>query len=564
MGLFEKNDIALWPQCMDKYMNFWIARGSKSLQNADKISIEKHSAIQTDGNVSRKCNVSFFKRKLKNGDEKSREWLCFSPSLGKLFCFYCKLQNLSNSQFCTEGYYDWKNAATRLVQHEMSESHSQARRPFLTRLDQRSILECQLRKQIDDEKHYWREILKRLIAVIVHLCIRGKPFRGDNEILGSPHNGVYLGSLELIATFDSFLRTHIQKHGNAGRGNTSYLSSKICNELREILARRVFEEIINRIKVSKYYSISLDSTVDESHVDQLVIVFRYIERNGDPVERFLTFLPNQCHKGIEMFQGLTNILEKNNLRIQDCRGQSYDNASPMSGKFQGLQSRVKGVNKFAAWVPCFGHSLNLIGTDAMNSCPESKSFFSFLEQIYTFFTYSTERYANLCEALQSASEQLPQRERILIPKRVSTTRWSSRADAIRALIKGYSQIKNVLFGFSDSNSEALGLYKAMNKLETGIYIVMWDHLLGQINRACQKLQNQTSDFNTSHELLKSLVAVIKNHRESFDYFENQAKQLTGTDEYTESQKRKCRPNVRIPWIMAKRRPLHYRSEKIFI
>jgi hypothetical protein len=69
----------------------------------------------------------------------------------------------------------------------------------------------------------------------------------------------------------------------------------------------------------------VDSTPDEGHIDQLTLVFRNMEESG-PVERFVTFMPNRGHKAADIFKALADFLEKHNLSIQDCRGQSYDNA----------------------------------------------------------------------------------------------------------------------------------------------------------------------------------------------------------------------------------------------
>ena len=102
-----------------------------------------------------------------------------------------------------------------------------------------------------------------MISVIVFISARGLAFRGENETLGSPRNGNYLGILELVAEYDEFLRDHIKAHGNRGSGHTNYLSSTICEEVVQIIGKRVFNEVISRIKQSKYYSISLDSTPDE-------------------------------------------------------------------------------------------------------------------------------------------------------------------------------------------------------------------------------------------------------------------------------------------------------------
>ena len=125
---------------------------------------------------------------------------------------------------------------------------------------------------------------------------RGLGFRGDDEIIGSTRNGNYLGTLELIAQFDPFLNEHIKKYGNAGRGIPSYLSSTICNEFIDVMGQKVLKIIVAEIQESKYFSISVDSTPDVTHVDQLTFTFRYVKQDG-PVERFVKFIPIARHTG---------------------------------------------------------------------------------------------------------------------------------------------------------------------------------------------------------------------------------------------------------------------------
>ena len=47
------------------------------------------------------------------------------------------------------------------------------------------------------------------------------------------------------------------------------------------------------------------------------------------------------------------------INFIDCRGQSYDNASNMSGQYNGMQAHFKKVNPLA--IPCAAHSLNFWG-----------------------------------------------------------------------------------------------------------------------------------------------------------------------------------------------------------
>ena len=102
-------------------------------------------------------------------------------------------------------------------------------------------------QQAEQVENYWRSVLKRLISVIKFSCERGLALRGENEIMGSAANGNYLGMLELLAQYDDFLKQHIQRHANLGSGHTNYLSSTICEELVQLMGKRVLEEIVSRI-----------------------------------------------------------------------------------------------------------------------------------------------------------------------------------------------------------------------------------------------------------------------------------------------------------------------------
>lgn len=62
--------------------------------------------------------------------------------------------------------------------------------------------------------------------------------------------------------------------------------------------------------------------------------------NFSPVERFLTFIPNCGHKGTEMAEALLDFIQQQEIDIQDCRDQSYDNAPNMSGKYKGMQAVI--------------------------------------------------------------------------------------------------------------------------------------------------------------------------------------------------------------------------------
>ncbi len=53
---------------------------------------------------------------------------------------------------------------------------------------------------------------------------------------------------------------------------------------------------------------------------------------------------------------------------------NQDNGSNMSGKYSGLQARIRGKNPLADYIPCFAHFLNLVGHLAMDNSSAASKF----------------------------------------------------------------------------------------------------------------------------------------------------------------------------------------------
>ena len=64
-------------------------------------------------------------------------------------------------------------------------------------------------KQYENGVQYRKQVLCRIVSVVKFLCIRGRAFRGKNELIGSPSHGNYLGILDLLAEYDTFLIQNI-------------------------------------------------------------------------------------------------------------------------------------------------------------------------------------------------------------------------------------------------------------------------------------------------------------------------------------------------------------------
>lgn len=148
-----------------------------------------------------------------------------------------------------------------------------------------------------------------------------------------------------------------------------------------------------------YYSISVDSTPDVSHTDQLAFCIIRFVKNGKIIERFIAFIPIEGHTAQYLFEVVSKLLNEHKIDIKNCRGQSYDNANNMAGISNGLQALVRMQSESAIFVPCCAHSLNLVGVNTVANNNIASIFFDLVERVYGFFVHSPYRWNKLKEQL---------------------------------------------------------------------------------------------------------------------------------------------------------------------
>lgn len=326
-----------------------------------------------------------------------------------------------------------------------------------------------------------------------------------------------------------------------GKGNVSYLSANICEEFIDLMSKQVMSKILAEIKEAKYYSISVDSTPDVAHTEQLTFVVRYVLKSG-PIERFMQFVPIYSHEGKSLASVVSTFLSDNGIPIEDCRGQSYDNAPNMSGRYNGVQAHILEKNELAFFVPCAAHSLNLAGVKAAECCPQSVRFFGLVQKIYCFFSSSTYRWSILRENVGVD----------LSVKRLSDTRWSAHFEAVRALYVGYEKIKCALHVIANdcdqegcTRQEASGLSKKMEHLETVFLSIFWYDVLERLQKISIFLQSRDVDMSALSDLFTSFLSYLQQAREMFDEYETRAKTKYPDAFYSDLMGRPKKRNVRL-------------------
>ncbi|XP_065645451.1 zinc finger MYM-type protein 5-like [Hydra vulgaris] len=305
----RQSDAELWADFSKEDVELWIQKGPEVCQNInDTFLVSKLSYAEND----RYCPKNLFISKKANGEDFKREWLIYSPSPGNVFCFVCELFRVSQFALATHGFRDWKNSFSSLKSHENSPELREALMKYLERKNNYSV-KVQLDSEIRKERNFWRQVLKRVVAVICTLIEKNLAFSGSNKSFGKESNDNFIGLLEHISKFDPFLSEHIENYGNVGSGKNNYFSKTVCDEL-----------VVLEVKYSKYFGLSVDSTPDISHKDQLCIILRYVD---EPIKRFINFVQVEDHSGEKLAEVTINFLDSTlSLDISNCRSQSYDNA----------------------------------------------------------------------------------------------------------------------------------------------------------------------------------------------------------------------------------------------
>jgi len=189
------------------------------------------------------------------------------------------------------------------------------------------------------------------------------------------------------------------------------------------MADLVRDQILDEVEESRFFSLSVDECKDVSKKQQISLTVRYYFR-GTIQECFLEF---QAAAGLDAETLAKSVILSFNaygLDLSYLVGQAYDGASVMSGKHKGVQQRLRSEVKYAYYVHCCAHRLNLVLVDACKSVREAREFFSLLEKLYVFASGSL-MHIRWLEVQRRLYPSEPPRQL----QRLCNTRWACRATA---------------------------------------------------------------------------------------------------------------------------------------
>ena len=362
------------------------------------------------------------------------------------------------------------------------------------------------------------------------LAMCNLPFRGSTEEVSNENKGNFLSIIQLIVKYDSVLDKLLQ----LPKGSPKYLSPSIQNKLISLLAGQVLQDIKIELQSAPFFAIILDTTQDVSKKDQLSEVFHYVKiayhDDGTPrelqvIEAFTSFTKVEDSSAIRLHKLITDSIQVKGLDIKNCRGQGYDGAAVMSGKYSGLQKKIQDVAPHAYYVHCASHNLNLVLKDAMEGVTETRLFYDTIESVYTFFGHSIVRWQKL-QNIHDRSSPNP------TLKVLNPTRWSGRYDAVYALKERFSDIMKCLTHIiltstkPKERDEAMAIKKQIENFDFLFMLVVQCKILEIVNIPSKAMQCKTIDLISAHKLLQKAAQNIAELRTSFDAVMNEASSIS--------------------------------------
>ncbi len=502
-----------------------------SLTEQEKLEIKRLGRhIPEDFSIQQKCKSQ--KRNFSPRWFETTKWLTGSVARKALYCFPCLLFEASgNGVWHKNGFTDIHHLGERVRKHGSSSSHITCclRLQMFGRVDIRTQLDDSYRdsirkhnQKVDNNRH----VLSKLIDAIKFCGAFELALRGHDETETSSNPGIFRGLINLMAELDQVLAHHLAT-ATVFKGTSKTVQNELLDSMYAVYLDHVKEEIRN----AEFVSIQSDETTDVACKCQMVTILRYLV-NGEIEERFLSFQEAQVKTASALTELLQKAIESYNLE-EKLISQTYDGASAMSGRHNGVQAKMRNKYPHAHFVHCYAHQLNLIMEQACKKIRPIKVFFANLSAFPVFFTGSPKRTAALDK---TCKRRLP---------RAGATRWNFQSRTVNSVYENREALTECLMKIRDgeeevddatgeafewddkSIAEAAGLLKWLEDQEFLTFLIFFHRVMPHVDILYGVIQKREISAADVASALHKFVEAIKQIRGEVDIIVPQAETDAG-------------------------------------
>jgi len=191
-----------------------------------------------------------------------------------------------------------------------------------------------------------------------NLSIRGHCDFGKIEVENSEpreNDGNFRSTLKYRALGDANLKKFLESPDRI-----KYISPTSQNAIIDACNSVLLSKIVNRVNKAKCFTVLVDERADIAGIEQVSICAHYVNCETCTLhEDFLQFVPTAYLTGKGLGTLILDNLKHFGIEIQYLRGQGFDGAAVMLGKFNVVQYYIKQAHPLAVYIHCSAHSFNL-------------------------------------------------------------------------------------------------------------------------------------------------------------------------------------------------------------
>ncbi|KAI5078826.1 hypothetical protein GOP47_0006497 [Adiantum capillus-veneris] len=319
------------------------------------------------------------------------EWAEFEPLSARIFCKYCRQVKNSRSEFGKNGSINMQHSA--LTKHAGTRAHQDAHYMF-----------GKSKMTIDDGVQKRADVAmvstKRLFAAAYHVAKEDLAF------------SKFTSTLDLLEICECpYLMRDL------------YQNDKSCSSFVCYISEDLLRKIVQRLKASNFYSITIDESTDVS-LDQHMIVYASFIEDSEPVTVFLGLMEVEEGTAHHLYERASFFFAEMQLDRDKMVCIGTDGASAMTGCLNGVTTRFKRENLFMTSIHCIAHRASLCLVDAIKGSEYAQSIDHIVNEIASTFSKSAIKSAKLKE-LETEFGCI-----VLQMSRIHKVRWLSRSSCV--------------------------------------------------------------------------------------------------------------------------------------
>ncbi|KAG5604988.1 hypothetical protein H5410_026480 [Solanum commersonii] len=219
-------------------------------------------------------------------------WLEYSIGNDAIFCLCCYLfknefesrGNVGKS-FTQDGFKNWNHGPERIRLHvgEVNSIHNKCLNMMLDFANQCQSIQSSLHKRSEKTKSDYRIRLNDSIDVVRFLLRNGLSFHSHDESEDFDYKGLFLKLLKFHGVNRPDVQKVILQHAPK---NDMIICSTIQKEIVDVCTKKTIKDIIKDLD-GDYFGMLVDESNDISHKEQMTLVLRYVNKNGELIESLL-------------------------------------------------------------------------------------------------------------------------------------------------------------------------------------------------------------------------------------------------------------------------------------